>query len=105
MSCPFCSIEKLTEWFLVVPTHNGQIVVVEDLNKREYKMRLLVVGSGKAYHRVFQAYNLGEVQEMIDYGLKIANQLIQEGRFREIAKIDVSHFSIKDHWHYQLGMV
>jgi len=102
MKCPFCPIEKLTEWYLVTPDN---IVVCRDLNDRGYRMRVLVVGSGSFWHRPQEDYLEKEINKFIGLGIKIAKRLIKEGKARKIAEIDTTHFTIKEHFHIQICLL
>lgn len=48
IDCPFCPIVRKTPWYL----HDiiNDIIVCQDLNNGDYKLRILVVGSGTCWH-------------------------------------------------------
>jgi len=102
IKCPFCPLEKKTKWYL--ETEDG-IVVCRDLHNRGFKYRLLVVGSGKYWHRPRQRYSTKEIKWMVELGIGVANEHIKEGRVRKIASIDIEHLSYPDHWHLQVNLL
>lgn len=101
MSCPFCPIEKKTDWFAESP---DGIVVCEDLNARGYKYRLLIVGSGRYFHRSYSSFSENEIKRFVRMGERIARRHIKEGRASKIIKIDFDHLVIKNHYHIQICM-
>jgi len=101
IDCPFCPLLKLSEWYL---TTDDNITVCKDINSRKFKYRILVVGSGKKYHRKKQNYSQKEIERMVRLGKKVAEEHIKQGRAKKIAMIDTSKFSIIDHFHLQFCM-
>lgn len=102
MSCPFCpQIEKFTEWYW--ETDDG-IVVCEDLNAKEFKYRILIVGSGKKYHKPLGQYSREEIKRFIKLGQNVAQAHIKRGMAKRIVEIDTTKHSMPDHWHVQYCM-
>jgi len=99
--CPFCSIEKKTEWFL----KEKDLVVCEDLDSKNFKLRILVVFSGKPYHKPYESYRAETIEYMLQKGIDVVNKLIQEGRINRIENIDISHFKVRNHFHLQIGVM
>jgi len=99
LSCPFCPLRKLTEWFCETP---DGIVACRDLNDRGYKYRILIVRSG--WHRSKKNYPKKEIDKLLEVGKYVAQKHIQEGRAKKIEVIDAKHFTIKDHFHIQVCM-
>ena len=102
IKCPFCPIEKSTEKYF--ETDDG-IVVCKDLKNKGYKYRILVVGSGKHWHRTKDAYEYEEFERFKDLGMKIARKHIKEKKAKKIARIDMTHLTYPQHWHLQFCMV
>lgn len=95
--CPMCSIIKaekgsqLTEWFF----HNGQIAVVEDLDPKNYDMRLLAV-----YYFHGDPYPAQKIEtKATACGIVGA---LKYTRGLEIVHVDMDDHSFKDHWHCQV---
>ena len=97
--CPFCPIIKKKEWFYV---SKDNIIVCRDLNNRQYKYRILVVGSGEYWHRPKAKYSEPEINRFIGLGMEIAQRHIQRGAAQKIVHIDIEHLTIKNHWHCQV---
>lgn len=99
MDCPFCPIEKKTDWFL----HDvvNDIVACEDLHKRGYKYRILVVGSGPRWHRPWENYTDEERFLLLSLGGAIASYHVRIGKAKEAVKVDIEHFSFPEHGHVQ----
>ncbi len=96
--CPFCPLERLTEWYL---EERSGIVVCRDLHDRGYKRRLLVVGSGSRWHRPREEYTRRELKHLVALGHRIAWELITRGEASRIAGIDYE-VSVMDHYHIQV---
>lgn len=99
--CPFCPIKKKTEWY--VTTDDG-IVVCRDLDKKSYKYRILVVGSGVSFHRPIVEYSKAEIERFLCLGREVAREHILAGLASLIDSEDLKHFKFPKHAHIQLGM-
>lgn len=101
-SCPFCPLERKTEWFL----HDlvNQVVACEDLKPRGYKYRILVVGSDPRWHRPWAKYTGKEQLFLVELAKFIANYHIKIGKAKRLVSIDTTHFSVIDHGHVQAYM-
>lgn len=106
MTCPFCPIEKKTEWFGESP---DGIVVCEDLDPKQYKYRILVVGSGKYWHRDYEHFKQNEKRRFTRMGERVARRHIREGRAFRVADVDMGIEKDKmkhpEHWHCQFCMM
>lgn len=102
MNCPFCPIQKKTEWYL----HDtvNQVVACEDLEPRGYKYRILVVGSGSRWHRHWKLYSKGERDFLIGLAKFVAQHHIKIGKAKRLVGIDTEHFKISSHGHCQALM-
>jgi len=101
LKCPFCPLVKKSEWYL---TACDGIVVCRDLNDRLYKYRILVVGSGNAWHRPITEYSEEEIKRFLILGRKVAQCHVVEGLANRITDEDLSHFTYPTHWHLQICM-
>lgn len=99
MNCPFCPIQKKTEWYLRDTVN--QVVACEDLNPRGYKYRILVVGSGPRWHCHWQKYTEEDKKFLIELASFIAKYHILTGKGKKLVKIDTEHFSHSEHGHCQ----
>jgi len=96
--CPFCNFKHLTKWYYC---DKEGIVVCEDLNKRQYKMRLLVVGVGKPYHHACKC--IKEIVQRYEWlGLSVARALIKNKECRRVVAVDKEHFAYPEHCHIQI---
>ena len=102
MTCPFCPIIKLTTWWAESP---DGIVVCEDLDPKSYTYRILVVGSGKYWHRNYDNFSQNERRRFTRMGERVARRHIKEGRALRVANVDMDKLSHPDHWHCQFCMV
>lgn len=99
--CPFCPLEKKSPWYL--QACDG-IKVVKDLSSKHFKYRILVVGSGKKWHRPIQLYSGKEISKFVELGTSIAKRHIKRGWAARIVEIDRKHFKFPDHFHIQMCM-
>ncbi len=100
--CPFCKnpIDKLTLWFYW-DTEN-QIVVCEDLHKRKFKYRILIVPYGEKWHREWKDYAPQERILILNSLRNVVKAHVRNGA--TFIKMDTEHFSIKFHGHVQANM-
>ncbi len=98
--CPFCPLEHKTDWYYYY--HGSQLIVCRDLDDKDYKYRLLVVLSGKEYHKA-RWENIKE--KLIGVGVGVANAHIANGWATKIAKIDTEHMKYPEHYHIQVCML
>jgi len=80
------------------------IYVVTDLNKRQYKYRLLCVGSGKKWHRSWQEYSPEEKNLLISFLMQVVRKH-EEEKIGTMVKLDKEHFSVPEHGHIQACMI
>lgn len=104
MSCPFCPIEKKSEWYL----YDGiwRVVACQDLKAKDYKYRILVVGSGPpSWHRPWEEYTGKEQLFLVAVAKFIADYHIKIGKAKELVEIDFVHSKEhRDHGHVQACM-
>lgn len=79
--------------------------ICKDLNNKNYKYRILVVGSGKKWHRTKDDYELDEFERFKELGMEVVRKHIQEKKAKKIAHIDMSHLTYPQHWHLQFCMI
>ena len=101
-TCPFCPIEKRTEWYLDDAV--SKVVACEDLHSRGYEYRILVVGSGPRWHRPWKDYTGKEQLFLVELAKFIASYHIKAGKAERLMKIDTTHFKIIEHGHAQACM-
>ncbi len=101
IECPFCPLVRKTDWYL---TTDDGIVVCRDLDKRGFKYRILVVGSGKEWHRPVTDYSKAEMERFLRLGREVAKEHILSGLASLIDDEDMEHFKFPSHFHIQLGM-
>lgn len=79
--CPFCPLERKTEWYKVYP--DGAIIC-RDLNDRGYKLRVLGVFNGKKWHHPKCWYSKELQDKLKKRAMKVAHELIKEGKANRV---------------------
>jgi len=79
-------------------------VVCEDLNAKEFKYRILVVGSREKWHRPLGSFSRQEIKRFIELGQDIAQRHIRDGLASRVVETDMIKHSIPEHFHIQLCM-
>ena len=99
--CPFCHLpDKLTDWYYW--DTSNQIIVCEDLHRRKFKYRILVVPYGKKWHKEWKEYTAKEQELILSPLMRIVMAHVKNGA--TFIKVDTEHFSIKFHGHAQACM-
>lgn len=94
--CPFCNLQRLTEWYIDERETTG-LVVCRDLHNKGYDMRLLAVIASPEGHRPTAT---PQQTVLMEQGLTRALQRMEFRKYRLVG-IDRTQKSYPDHDHIQ----
>ena len=101
--CPFCPIVRKTPWYLHDNIHD--IVVCQDLNPRDYKLRILVVGSGTRWHESWDSLPQVHRDLFVALAEAFAVYAITKGQAKELVLLENIHSLFPGHAHIQACLI
>lgn len=80
------------------------MVICRDLKDRGFLLRILAVHSGHHWHHPKKWYAGEPYQLLKKRAMKVARELIKQGRANRVVFVDDKHFKFPNHFHIQICM-